>query len=241
MDWYASTNLEKEVKTAVKSFYGSVGTRLVFTSKRMLPVARKDVVPTTQKSSVIYEYKCRCDTWYVGRTSQRLQDRIKQYVPQWLRQQLTCPRRSQPHRSSKRKNTKRDCDSAIGQHLLENDQCASNYDDKRFSILATARSSFYFNLLEAAYIKTQRPALCRQKKFVYALKLFRQSRRLASCCSFSNFHSCEIFLSRALQYWRYHWLVFIAYVQINHIKHFLTLGLSLGRDVATNESVTKSL
>ena len=41
-----STNLKKDVKTAVKSRYGSVNTRLVLTSKRMLPVARKDVLPT---------------------------------------------------------------------------------------------------------------------------------------------------------------------------------------------------
>ena len=86
------TNLKKDVKTAVESCYGSVSTRLVMTSKRMLPVPRKDVLPTTQKSSVIYEYKCHCDSWYVGRTSQRLQDRIKQHVSQWFRQQLTSPR-----------------------------------------------------------------------------------------------------------------------------------------------------
>ena len=36
------TNLEKEVKIAVESCYGSVSTRLIFTSKRMLPVARKE-------------------------------------------------------------------------------------------------------------------------------------------------------------------------------------------------------
>ena len=101
-----STNLEKEVKTAVESCYSSVSTRLVFTSKRILPVARKDVLPTTQKSSVIYKYKCHCDSGYVGRTSQRLQDRIKQHVPQRLRQQSTRQRRSQPHRLCKRNNTK---------------------------------------------------------------------------------------------------------------------------------------
>ena len=133
--------LEKEVKTAVESYYGSVSTRLVFMSKRMLPVARKDILPTIQKSFVINEYKCHCDSRHVGRTSQRLQDRIKQLVPQWLRQQLTHPRRSQPHRLCKRTDTKPDCDSAIGQHLLDNDQCALHYDDKRFSILAAARSS----------------------------------------------------------------------------------------------------
>ena len=167
-----SKNFEKEVKTAVESCYGFVSTRLFFTSKRMLPVARRDILPTTQKSFVIYECMCQWDSRYVGQTSQRLQDRIKQHIPQWLRQQSTRPRRSQAHRLCKRKNTKPDCDSAIGQHLLENDQCALNYDHKRFSTLATARSSFHFNLLEAAYIKTQRPVLWRPKEFVYTLKLF---------------------------------------------------------------------
>ena len=139
----------------------------------MLPVIRKNVLPTTHKSFVIYEYKCHCDSRYVGRTSQRLQDRIKQHVPQWLRQQLTRPRRSQPHKSCKQNDIKLDCDSAIGQHLLENDQCALNYDNKWFSILATARSSFHLNLLKAAYIKIQRLVLYRQKEFVYTLKPFR--------------------------------------------------------------------
>ena len=142
-------------------------------SKRMLPVARKDVLPTIQKSSVIYEYKCHCDSWYVGRTSQWLQDCIKQHVTQWLRQQLTHPRQSLPHRSCKQNDTKPDCDSAIGQHLLDNDQCALNYNNKWFSILAAARSSFHLNLLEAAYIKTRHPVLSRQKEFVYAFKLFQ--------------------------------------------------------------------
>ena len=63
------TNLEKEVKTAVESCYGSVNTRLVFTSKRMLPVARNDALSTIQKKFVLNEYKCHCDSRYVGRTS----------------------------------------------------------------------------------------------------------------------------------------------------------------------------
>ena len=169
----------------------------------------RTILPAIQKSFVIYEYKCHCDSRYVGRTSQRLQDRIKQHVQQWLRQQLTRPRRSQPHRSCKRTDTKPDCDSAIGQHLLDNDRFALNYDDKRFSILAAARSSFHLNLLEATYIKTRRPVLCRQKEFVYTLKLFRKSWHLASCRAFFNFRTCEIFLSRALQYKRNHWPVLI--------------------------------
>ena len=123
--------------------------------------------------NIIYEYKCHCDSRNVGRTSQRLQDRIKQHVLQWLRQQLARSRRPQPHRSCKQRDTKPNFDSTIGQHLLENDQCALNYDNKQFLILAAARSSFHLNLLEAAYIKTRPPVLCRQKEFVYTLKLFR--------------------------------------------------------------------
>ena len=172
----------------MENFYGSVSTRFVFTSQCMLPVARKDVLPITKKNFDVYEYKCHCDSRYVGLTSQRLQDRIKQHIPQWLRQQLTLPRRSQLHRSRKQNDTKPECDSAIGQHLLENDQCALNYYNKRFSILSMARISFHLNLLEAAYIKTQRPVLCRQKEFVYTFKLFRKSWRsyLASCSDFLN-------------------------------------------------------
>ena len=66
-----------------------------------------------------------------------------------------------------------DCDSAIGQHLLDNEQCAANYNDKRFKILAVARNSFHLCLLEATFIKTKHPVLCKQKEFVYALKLFK--------------------------------------------------------------------
>ena len=82
----AFIGLDKNVKMAVESCYGSITTRVVFTYKRMLPVARKDVLPTTLKSSVIYEYSCHCDSRYVGRTSQRLQYRIKQHVPKRLQQ-----------------------------------------------------------------------------------------------------------------------------------------------------------
>ena len=88
-------------------------------------------------------------------------------------EQLTRPRRFQQHRWCKRNDTKPDCNSVFGQRLIENEQSGLNYNNKRFSILVAERSSFHLNLLEAAYIKTQRQVLCRQKEFVYTLKLFR--------------------------------------------------------------------
>ena len=138
----------------------------------MLPASRKNVLPAHQKSSVIYEYKCHCCSRYVGRTYQRLQDRIKQHVSKWLRQH-TGSQRIQPDRACKKKQSTPECDSAIGQHLSEIDQCAANYNEDQFSILDTARSPFHPTLLEASYIRVRRPNLCKQKELVYTLNLFK--------------------------------------------------------------------
>ena len=61
--------------------------------------------------------------------------------------------------------------SAIGQHLLQNPTCAHEYNDNKFSILACGRTSFHPSTLEATYIKTSKPNLCKQKEFVYDLKI----------------------------------------------------------------------
>ena len=136
----------------------------------MLTPTLKDAVPTTQISNVIYEYTCRCDARYVGRTSQRLVDRIKQHVPSTIRNK-NASTRTQPKRDCKSTKSVKQCDSAIGLHLLNNKECADSYSDKNFEIIGRARSSFHLGTLEAVYIKTKQPFLCRQKEFVYSLRL----------------------------------------------------------------------
>ena len=83
------------------------------------------------------------------------------------------PTQSQPSRFCKLKCNNPDCESAMGQHLLDNKQCAANYNDKRFKILAVAHNLFHLCLLEATFTKTRHPILCKQKEFVYTLKLFK--------------------------------------------------------------------
>ena len=51
----------------------------------MLPSAKKDSIPIIHKSCVIYEFSCRCEARYAGRTTQRLADRIKQHAPTSIR------------------------------------------------------------------------------------------------------------------------------------------------------------
>ena len=62
-------------------------------------------------------------------------------------------------------------ESAIGQHLLDNAQCALHYSNEKFSILARGRYSFHLSALEATFIKSLNPFLCKQKEFVYSLKI----------------------------------------------------------------------
>ena len=129
-------------------------------------------MPALQKSNVIYQFSCHCDSWYVGRTSQRLQDTIKQHVPKSIRSCSSSQKRLLPARrckSSTQTNTQSLAfDSAIRLHLLQNPTCAQHYNDSRFFILAQGRSAFHLFALEATFIKTSNPALCRQKKFVYS-------------------------------------------------------------------------
>ena len=75
-----STRFEKQEKSAVKQCFSAVEPRVVCSTNELLPTTNKDVLPALQKNNVIYQFSCHSDSRYVGRTSQRLQDRIKQHV-----------------------------------------------------------------------------------------------------------------------------------------------------------------
>ena len=160
------------IKTAVKRCYFAVEPCIVYTIRQLLPAAKKDVLPALHQSNIVYQFLCHCNRWYVGRTSQRLQRRIKQHMPKTILQehisqdQSTLAYSCKPIRSLKTETSF----SAIG-HLLQNPTCACEYNDKKFSILACGHTSFHLSSLEATYIKTSKPNLCKQKEFIYGLKI----------------------------------------------------------------------
>ena len=80
-----SSKFENQINKAITSCFYAVKHRVVYSTRAMLPSAKKDSVPTTQKSCVVYDFSCRCEARYVGRTTQRLADRIKQHVPTSIR------------------------------------------------------------------------------------------------------------------------------------------------------------
>ena len=81
--------------------------------------------------------------------------------------------REQPPHLCKKSNSEMKSDSAIGQHLIRNPECAKTYSDDNFRIIGQARSSFHLSVLESVYIKTQNPVLCKQKEFIFSLGLFK--------------------------------------------------------------------
>ena len=168
---FVSTRFEKQIKSAVKQSFCAVEPRVVYSTNELLFATNKDVLPALQKSNVIYQFSCHCDSRYVGRTSQRLQNRIKQQVSTSICSCFSSQKHILPARqckSSTQPNTRSlASDSAIGSHLLQNHACAQHYNDSRSAILAQGRSPFDLSAPEATFIKTSTPALCRRKEFVH--------------------------------------------------------------------------
>ena len=80
-----STKFEKQITTVIQHCYFAVEARVVFTTRPHLSATKKDVLPAHHHNNVIYQFVCHCDSRYVGRTSQGLQERIKQHVSRSIR------------------------------------------------------------------------------------------------------------------------------------------------------------
>jgi hypothetical protein len=177
----------KTIRAIVHCTFNSVNLRLIFSTRSILPASRKDVLPVHHLSNIVYKFTCkRCDCAYIGKTTRRLEDRIHEHVPKPLRENSILLNRNSTVTKSNYNLRRRNpsnfnngklpsyVDSAIGMHLLENPSCGEQYNDDSFEILAKARTKFHLNVLEAIYINTLKPILCRQKEFVYHTKLFHK-------------------------------------------------------------------
>lgn len=140
-----STVFKQRIKAAVSRCYPDASLRVILSSKPIPPSAQEDVLPTMNRSNLIYQYTCHCNRRYVGRTSQRLGTRIRQHVPVYVRT-----------------NTRRDKtpESSIGKHLRANDECRAHYKDDRFQILGFERSEFHLSVLGSLHIMNKQPELC---------------------------------------------------------------------------------
>ena len=135
---------------------------VVVTTLKAFSGREKDVLPTTSRSSIIYEFTCRCDRTYVGKTIQLLGERIKQHIPDRLFMSLR-----------QKSLVKSSSDSAITKHLADQSECVYGKAEMRtrFRVLASARHSQHLDVLEALFIRSRCPELCLQKNNLRKLKL----------------------------------------------------------------------
>ena len=110
----------------------------------------------------------------MGRTSLGLQERITQHIPKSIRNKEK-PTKVLPGRNCQAKTilNQLECNSAIGIHLLQNPDCAAHYHNRKFLILAKARTQFHLAALEAIFIKTHKTILRWQKEFVCFLQILQ--------------------------------------------------------------------
>ena len=141
----------------------------------LFPAIKKDVLPASLLSNVVYNFLCHCDSRYIGRTSQRLQDKIRQYVPKFIRTGQIPNSRNISTQFSKSLIPVMFSQSAIGQHLLDNPICAKNYSDGKFTIFSFGRSSFHLFALEAVCIKSCKPIYPSKKSLNPLIHLNNQS------------------------------------------------------------------
>ena len=126
----------------------------------MLSTVHKDVVLTKQQRLAVYQYVCHCDCRYIGRTSQRLQDRTKQHIPKALNTKLN------------------QIVTYLNPILLTLWQRNNTFSTMKnaplttkainFSILAKGRTLFHLSTLEATLIKMLQPALSTEKNCLHA-------------------------------------------------------------------------
>ena len=104
----------------------------------------------------------------MGRTSNNLIARINQHLPKNLLNKIKSCNEEKKFDDLEKLNSS----SAIGQHLITNPKCFENYKVDNFKIISVARNEFHLKTLEAIYILSLKPGLCKLKKFVYSTILF---------------------------------------------------------------------
>ena len=111
----------------------------------------------------------------MGKTTQRLETRAKQYVLASLlrpTKENENDDKDEDGTEPKTKTKTKSSSSSIGQHLLDNVECLESYHRSMFQIARRARCESILHILELLYIKQIEPDLCKQLQFIRTLSLF---------------------------------------------------------------------
>ena len=79
-----SNGFRRDINADIAKGFFSTHSLGLFSQQTSFFGRAKDVLPTTAKSSVVYQFACCCMQTYVGRISQCLSARIEQHIPRKL-------------------------------------------------------------------------------------------------------------------------------------------------------------
>ena len=99
----------------------------------MIRPGGKDPISEYKKSMVGYQFICFCEDSYVGMTSRQFGKRIKEHIPKSIEE--FCKTSNKENKSIRVVNALKR--SAIVKYLVNNLDCASNYDLKKFKVFLT--------------------------------------------------------------------------------------------------------
>ena len=128
----------------------------------------KDPISKYKQSMVVYQFNCSCGDSYIGMTSRQFGKRIKEHVPKSIEE--FCKMNDKENKTVRMVNASKR--SAIAEHLINNSNCASNYNLDRFKIIKNCFCISDLIKLEAICILIRKPKLCKQKDFDYTVSLF---------------------------------------------------------------------
>ena len=140
------------------------------------------MLPSHHHNNVIYQFVCHCNSRYVGRTSQRLEEQIKQHVSRSI---------VNPPASNNRQGLSHYSRPTYAYNNFTNPPLVNIFLTTPNALFTTATKKFLFSLevallftflftwlevallftLEATFNKSLNPLLCKQKEFVYFLKI----------------------------------------------------------------------
>ena len=163
-----SHSMEKKLISAVTKCYYSATPRVIFSLKPIFNHCHKDPIPISDQTMVVYQYKCCCNSSYVGRTGRRLMVRMKEHVPKFVRVFIENPQ--QPYHENT-KMVRAAKSSSISNHLLENHECGKAFDWSRFKIIHKCHSKWKLKVMEAVAITSIQPDLNRQNEFDFVTTL----------------------------------------------------------------------
>ena len=118
---------------------------------------------------VVYHFTCHCGNDYIGQTSRRFNERLKEHVPKCVRNFIANPTDNFENNITLVRASKK---SAVAKHLLNNaKECGKRYADDCFKIVRICKTEFHLKVAEAVLISTFEPSLCVQQEFDYVTAL----------------------------------------------------------------------